>query len=703
MRFRPVTTSCIVHGLAILIFAGGVTLWLSDLSSDPPLYYSGLGQSLATDPAMYVFHARNEILFGQWDPFNYPFWTVFQHSLTSLAAYLWFSVTEVSLVNANIVGVILSLSGLLFFALGLARHHRPWAVALFVLCYAGNVTLMMYGREPYLENGLIFISGIFFFVFSRWGQTTWGAVLCGILVALAAFTGKLFGALLLPALLLAIITVGGQNRWRRVLITSAAFIVSSAVIVAVLYGQQAASAFAFTSEHTYERGGIPVGLTSPGNFLEYLVSYGHKNRLFFRSPDLLVFFVVGGLMLILFFNKRKNLKQLSPGAILSLFWVGAAFLGLMPHEYSPQRYSLIMIPAVLIAFVTIFDYATAQNRITASPPGKAGLVLLTFVIWFAIFQGIGNTFRYNTPPDIFFTYGTLAAAAALALTLRHVLKKWSIIVSRPWVIGGLILIVGSSVIWNGVKIRKFDHIQQSYNVLEANDDLKNILNPGAVVSGPYGPALTIDNDLKSFIYFFGIYAPDSALFDHQPITHLTVDVSNYGRAVLRFPQLANAVPVTKYWIRDVEVVVLNISPVFQNPQARTYQPSAFENAAAYHLLGNLDSALVALNAHHADHPISKSSGKLLADILWRKGRYEEGARIWAQLAEACPTDFHIQFLAGDVYLALGAVYDDKNLTAIGMQFLDRGVRANPYRTYMANDVVKNRMGKTSDRKDGGAP
>jgi hypothetical protein len=462
-------------------------------------------------------------------------------------------------------------------------------------------------------------------------------------------------------------------------------------------------AFAFTSERTYEMGGIPIGLSSPGNFLDYIVSYGFKNRLFFRSPDLLVFFVVGGLMLTLFLNKKEELKQLSPAAVLSLFWVGAVFLGLMPHEYSPQRYALIMIPAVLIAFVTIFDYIAAQKQIAASPPGKTGLVFLTFIIWFAIFQGIGNTFRYNTPPDIFFTYGTLAGAAALALALRYVLKKWSIAISRPWVIGGLILMVGSSVVWNGVSIRKFDHTQQTFNILEANDDLKNILSPGAVVSGPYGPALTIDNDLKSFIYFFGIYAPDSALFDHQPITHLTVDVSNYGRAVLRFPQLAKAVPVTKYWIRDVEVVLLNISPVFQNPQARAYQPSAFENAAAYHLLGNLDSALVAINAHHTRHPITKSSGKLLADILWRKGRYEEGAQLWAQLADAYPTDFHIQFLAGDIYLALGTVSDDQSVTMAGMRFLDRGVKANPYKAYMANDVVKNRMGKINGGQDSITP
>ncbi|MCK4632768.1 MAG: hypothetical protein KAT79_05820 [candidate division Zixibacteria bacterium] len=72
--------------LTLIVVAGGMVYWCSDLTSDAPMYYSGLGQSLSTDPAQYVFHARNQVLFGQFDPFDYPRFTVFQHSLTSFVA-----------------------------------------------------------------------------------------------------------------------------------------------------------------------------------------------------------------------------------------------------------------------------------------------------------------------------------------------------------------------------------------------------------------------------------------------------------------------------------------------------------------------------------------------------------------------------------------------------------------------------------------
>jgi len=47
--------------LTFVIFVGGFIFWTSDLSSDPPMYYSGMGQSLATDPPQYIYHAANKI------------------------------------------------------------------------------------------------------------------------------------------------------------------------------------------------------------------------------------------------------------------------------------------------------------------------------------------------------------------------------------------------------------------------------------------------------------------------------------------------------------------------------------------------------------------------------------------------------------------------------------------------------------------
>ena len=174
--------------LALLLVVGGILFWVSDLESDPPTYFSGLGQSLSTDPAQYVFHARNKILFDQFDPFDYPRWTVYQHSLTSLAGYMIFSVTGVSLESAGLAGVALGAGGLIFLIIGLWRHHRPWVVAAVALCYVINLTLITHLRLAYLENGLIFWAALLFCIYSHFGDRIWGLALSGLIVAFATIT-----------------------------------------------------------------------------------------------------------------------------------------------------------------------------------------------------------------------------------------------------------------------------------------------------------------------------------------------------------------------------------------------------------------------------------------------------------------------------------------------------------------------------------
>ena len=98
--------------LAVIVLVGGAIFWCSDLISDPPTYFSGSGQSLSTDPAQYIQHARNKVLFGQWNLADHSRWTVFRHSLTLLTGYALFSLFGVSLSTANATGVVLSLGGL---------------------------------------------------------------------------------------------------------------------------------------------------------------------------------------------------------------------------------------------------------------------------------------------------------------------------------------------------------------------------------------------------------------------------------------------------------------------------------------------------------------------------------------------------------------------------------------------------------------
>ena len=254
-------------GLVIVIFIGGFFLWQTDLESDPPTYFSGIGQSLITDPAQYTFHARNKVLFDEFDPYEYPRWTVYQHSITSLTAYIWFSIAGSSLEESNMVGVFLSIGALILILLGIGRHHRFWVIPVVTFIFLINVFLFTHGRVSYLENGLLFYSALLFFIYSYWGNKIWGALLAGLIIAAAALTGKLFGFLLLPVLILTIYFSKSTIKWKLIGAGFGSFVVSSLILIFLLYGSDFGAAIGYLGEQAYGLRGFPEGLRSPWGFI----------------------------------------------------------------------------------------------------------------------------------------------------------------------------------------------------------------------------------------------------------------------------------------------------------------------------------------------------------------------------------------------------------------------------------------------------
>jgi 4-amino-4-deoxy-L-arabinose transferase-like glycosyltransferase len=650
------------------------------------MYYTGLGQSLSTDPAQYVFHARNKILFGAFDPFDYPRWTVYEHSLTSLVAYLWFSVKGVSLQNANMVGVLLSLGGLLFLILGLMRYHRPWVTAVIAFCYVINVTLLTYGRLSYLENGLIFLTAAVFLVYVRWGYRLWGVVLAGGLAALAMLTGKLFGALLLPALVLAILFSGRNRRWRDAVTSVVSFAITSVVAVMLLYGSDLPAAVRYAQEQSLGLWGFPRGLTSPWSFFEHLIAYGFENHLYFLDVDLLLFLFVSFLLLCLHLNRQRRLGTLPPTIQLLVFWVSLGILAFSPLNYSPLRYALLVIPPMILLCFALLDTSLDAQGITLARPGRMETVLLIFAFWIVLFHSVGNIFFLDTLPRPIraLTWATLPAAVGLAFLVRSVLTRRTVHISRRMMIIASTVLVAFSTVFNSIQIYRKHIREHNFNIAEANLDLQHILGPDAVVSGPYAPALTVDTDRMAFIHLFGVAKVDTTLFDRYPVTHLVSDVSNWKQAVKDYPALAEVTPITTYWIRDVEVRLFNISKVFNNPKARSYQETDYEKAVQYYQKGQYDTAGVLSYQFYQNHPESKSGGLLLADILMKFGKYDETYTLLTSLAKRFPTDFNIQFQCGRFIQIYAAMKKDSNLQMMALQHYDQAVRVDPYKGDWAN-------------------
>ncbi len=695
MKTSLTKTDLLLYVLTLLIVIGGVLFWAYNLTSDPPSYFSGKGQSLATDPAQYVHHARNKILYDDWDPFDYPRWIVYEHSLTSGVAYLWFQVVGVSLKQAAAVGVILSLSGLALLLLGLVGHHHRWTLPAVTVWYLVNATLFTYGRLSYLENGLLLISSAFCCVYIRWGHKTIGVIAAGSLAAAAAVTGKLFGALLLPALLLALLFEQKERRFRNLAAAASAFVVTGLALTLVLYGDNLAAVLAYVGEQSYGLRGFPAGLSSPWAFIEHLISYGYTIRLYYNNPDLLIFPAAAAVLLILL--SRDDDAVAWPRAMrLSLFWMIVGIVGLMPLNYSPVRYCLFFIPAIILFAITTFDYLRQRPRWSMTAPDNRRSVLLCLVLWVLIFQGVANVFFFgsSSPPIRPLTWSALLAAVGVTLALRFFIRRRRPSLSRGSITTVLVFLLCSSVTWNIIHIRHQHFLRTNYNIMETNRDLEQILAPGAVVSGPYGPVMTLDTPIKSFIHLFGVARVDSSLFDRFPVTHVAVDVSNTKEAVETYPQIGELRPTATYIIRDIEVKLYNISKQFANPRARAYRESHYERAVAHYFADDIDSAIGEMNLFIQTNPDSKAGGLLLGDLLWKKKRYGDVLVQMDAMTKRFPTDYWILVQAGRFHQIVGIMTRDNGLLVKARHYYDQAAWVNPFRSEeikAAHDEIRDRM------------
>ncbi|MFQ5607412.1 MAG: tetratricopeptide repeat protein, partial [Candidatus Zixiibacteriota bacterium] len=128
-----------------------------------------------------------------------------------------------------------------------------------------------------------------------------------------------------------------------------------------------------------------------------------------------------------------------------------------------------------------------------------------------------------------------------------------------------------------------------------NQDLSELIDSHAVVTGPYTPALTIDNELRGVIYMFGLTNVEKDLFQRFPITHVAVDRTNWNLALRDFPFLKPARKLAEMSVRD-QVIALFRVPGADAPE------TDFERGVAFFDQGVYDSALTLFERFSSEYP-----------------------------------------------------------------------------------------------------
>jgi len=257
----------------------------------------------------------------------------------------------------------------------------------------------------------------------------------------------------------------------------------------------------------------------------------------------------------------------------------------------------------------------------------------------------------------------------------HEAKRWKpslrMKARKSVIVAEAILLV---VIINGAQFWRFSGNVQ-YSLLNSSKDLGQILNEGAVISGPYSQALIMENELKLVSRMFHPGDDDPDFFPRHPITHLALEAEGGQRqqAFTDYPEvLRNAKLVTTYHLRNFPVHILRVAESSGNPDAKKYKLSDFEKAKLLIEEDQIDSAIVALDQFVSNHPHNLSGYMTLAELHYERQDYEKAALSLERASISDPTNSFIHEVLGIVY---SDQYDQERVYNYRLQAIEEWEKA----------------------------
>jgi 4-amino-4-deoxy-L-arabinose transferase-like glycosyltransferase len=665
---KKIPGNIVVSALLLVIVVSLIVRFLF-LDADPPLFFQNTSQDLLTDPYNVTASARHKALFDSWDLFDYHRWEAFKYSLSSAWAYVFFKLGGVSRTSANLSAVILSSLSLLLFIAVLYKSSRRGAAIAAVLLLT-NAFLIIYGRYPFLENGLLFLSVLLSAVFIIYYPHKWSIVAAAILTSLCVLSGKAYG-IVMAVPVMAVIIIEHRSRW---FIDIGLYIFSgilSGIILAWLYyGSHYDVVYFYMSEQSTGLYGFPQALTSVIVFFEQLVSFGGQSRFYYLSPFLLLLLFVAMLTLLLrdvnLFDLLKNNRALA----FCLLWFLVAFLFLMVFNHRPLRYRMFLMPPLcgLIGLVFAREFPGEIRR-----PNVFRLIGILLLCWHLAVQLIFLVYSstVTTEQHLHISMFGLIPGAILAALIYFFNRHIFIFVNYKSIVPMMLIIL--AVFYQGIWLYDwFSH--RIYALKRANIDIAQILAPEAVVMGPYSQALTIDNRLKSFTYMFGLTKVERDLFTGFPFTHVATDAANWERAVRLSPDLNKLESETRYWVREFSIDIYRLPEKDRDysyhrtdfEAGRGFLYSIFPESTAYYVYRFLER-----------YPDNISGLTLLSDYYLITGQITKGLSVMDEIIALHPDDYSLYIESGFKYYKVYLLTGRPEILSKADSLFERAIDLNP--------------------------
>jgi 4-amino-4-deoxy-L-arabinose transferase-like glycosyltransferase len=673
----------------LLLVAGGIFLRMCALDADPP-YEITFSKGIETDAPQYTVYARNEIVTGEWNPYNDNRYITYQYSLVSLVSWLTFLVFGVGTFQINLAANILSILSILIFYLIMRKIAGNGAALLSLFFLAINYIAIFFGRRPFLETGmnLLFLAGLCCVVYLE--KRVIGHILFGAFSAAAVVFGKIIGLIFLGPIGAYYILRLWYAKDKKAIPQFLAMIVGFGAVGVTwmlwIYLPHQASFSGYVGEQAFGLYGTPEAFQSVLHFFWKILAFGKGTQFFDRMPSLAIgsLFCIIVLAARLFRADDKGTAAPAPNLFLIVLaaWLISAYCSLMPWNYRPLRYQTMMLfpltglTACLMSYlITMKKPVRMWNRsVRFQAIFFSLLILLTYQLMAAVVVNRGGEFYFKKyilsvigvagfiwSVFLLFTYRCRAREITFAPGLRYTLIAFILLLS--------IFYHGKNYLaWAKVPL---------YTTRDASRDLGTLLTPGAVVSGPYAPALTMENNLGCLIHIFGTTRPDPELFERFPVTHLALDESNKLVAEELYPDIMNkSYMIATYFVNCRKIEIYRIAYFTGNLQAHDYLLSNFERAVHFYRHNSADSADFYIERYLSLYPDNISGnlyagGRALAD-----SKFAEAVRYFKDAAAVDGTDFNVHYLVASTYTSWAKATGNDSLLRLGEIYEDSAYRYN---------------------------
>jgi len=665
---------------------------LVHLGADPPMNLSA-SSDVETDPAMYTQFARQYLQTGEFDPFNDHRLTLYLKSSITPVATVVFGLFGTGIAPMQLTGLIYSFGSLLLFFLFVRRSIGKSEAILWLLLVGFNYNLIFYGRLPFLEHAMTFFLFLTLLLLSCRPTN-----FCSFAAGASLATGILFGKAI-GIVMIAVLVVCFWFKWlksekgERSTLLKKLIVFCSGVGLVSLFWYFFVYLSASTEISTYwkEQGltahGIPTALDSFDELVEWWLSFGIKSRMQPRmvlvSALATVFIARIAYKTIRFRNVMDRLKSISTGhllvALMLIGFTGSLFI----WNYRPLRYHLILIyPACTAAAVLILHLC---GKWKANAESKLPIVVLPIVSLIAmpeiyrlsgsLYQLFDNTISYDDAKYMVFSFTAILIPATVGMILLYRKGKLSFI-RRYFAYAAVIVVLFT--LYEGIS----PYARWITRPTRAGQDIANelvqILSKDAVVSGPYGPALTMGTELASVIHMFGVPQPDPDLFTRFPITHLLVDRANELRAEKDYPDImseASILAVFEYG--ETKIKLYRVAEFTNNELTEGYRLSEFEQARTALANNDTTAAELILRRFVTAHPNCYTASILLADVLQERDNHKDAEGFIQAAIAASPTSYSLHEHGAEFYGDWFKQNGDDHLRDSALVLYDRAIDLAP--------------------------